>query len=43
MEGIMKLVKFLECSSLLIKGITKTIEKEAKAKKGCFFGLTIGT
>lgn len=39
----MKLVKFLEGSSLLIKDVTKTIEKEAKAQKGWFFGLKIGT
>ena len=39
----MKLIKFQEGSSLLIKGVTKTIEKEVKAQKCCFFGLKIGT
>lgn len=43
MEGIMKLVKFLEGPSLLIKGVIKTTEKEAKAQKGWFLGLILGT
>ena len=33
-NDIMKIVKFLEESSLLIKGVSKTIEYEAKWQKG---------
>ena len=43
MEGIMGLVKSLEESSLLIKGVRKTIENEAKEQKGRFLGVLLGT
>ena len=43
MEGIMELVKSLEESGLLIKGVRKTIENEAKEQKGRFLGVLLGT
>ena len=36
MEDIMKIVKSLEESRLLIKGISETIKNEAKEQKGRF-------
>ena len=42
MEGIMELVKSLEESGLLIKGVRKTIENEAKEQKGRFLGVLLG-
>ena len=43
MENIMKIVKSLEESGLLIKGITETIKNEAKDKKGGFLLMLLGT
>ena len=43
MEGIMELAKSLEESGLLIKGVRKTIENEAKEQKGRFLGVLLGT
>ena len=43
MNDIMKIVKSLEESSLLIKGVTKTIKNEAKEQTGRFFGMLLGT
>ena len=44
MEDIMKIVKSLdEKSGLLVKGLNKTIENEAKEQKGGFFSMLIGT
>ena len=37
MEDIMKIIKSLEKSGLLIKGISEAIKKEAKNKKEDFF------
>ena len=37
MEDIMKIVKSLEESGLLIEGISKTIKNETKEQKGGFF------
>ena len=37
MEDIKKIVKSLEESGLLIKGISETIKNEAKEQKGGFF------
>ena len=34
MEEMMKFIKFLEESGLLIKGISETIQNEAKEQKG---------
>ena len=36
MNDVMKIVKSLEVSGLLIKGITKTIKNEAKKQKEDF-------
>ena len=43
MNDIMKIVKSLEEQALLIKGISKTIENEAKEQKGGFLGVLLGT
>ena len=42
-NDIMKIVKSLEKSSLLIKGVSKTIKSEAKEQKGGFIGMLLGT
>ena len=43
MEDIMKIVKSLEESGLLIKGITETIKNETKEQKGGFLPMLLGT
>ena len=43
MEDIMKIVKSLEDSGLLIKGVTETIENETKEQKGRFIGMLLDT
>ena len=43
MNDIMKIVKFLEESSLLIKDVSKTIKNEAKEQKGRFLSMLLGT
>ena len=43
MEDIMKIVKSLEESGLLIKEISETIKNEAKEQKGGFLPMTLGT
>ena len=46
MKGIMKIIKYLEESGLLIKGVSKTIENEVMEQRGGFFTmflLTLGT
>ena len=43
MNDIMKIVKSLEESGLLIKGISETIKNEAKEQKGGFLGMLLGT
>ena len=43
MNYIMKTIKSLEESWLLIKGVTKTIKNEAKKQKGGFLGTLLGT
>ena len=42
-NDIMKIVKNLEDSSLLIKGVSETIKNEAKEQKGGFLGMLLGT
>ena len=42
MNDIMKIVKSLEEQGLLIKGISKIIENEAKEQKGGFLGMLLG-
>ena len=39
----MKIVQALEDSSILLKGVAKTIENETKEQKGGFLGLLLGT
>ena len=39
----MKIVKSLEESGLLIKGISETIKNEAKEQKGRFLSISLGT
>ena len=43
MNDIMKIVKSLEESGLLIKGIGKTIKNEVKEQKGVFLGMLLCT
>ena len=43
MKDIMKIIKSLEESGLLIKGITETIKNETKDKKGGFLLMLLGT
>ena len=39
----MKIVKSLEDSGLLLRGVSETIQNEAKEHKGGFLGLLLGT
>ena len=41
MEDIMKIVKSLEDSGLLIKGVSETITNEVKEQKGVFLGMIL--
>ena len=43
MEDIMKIVKSLKESGLLVKGNSKTIENEVKEQKGGFFDVSLDT
>ena len=42
-HDIMKIVKSLVDSGLLIKGVSETIKNEAKKQKGGFLGMLLGT
>ena len=44
-EDIIKIVKSLENSGLLLKGVTETVQNELKKKKqkGGFFSMLLGT
>ena len=42
-NDIMKIIKSLEESGLLIKGFSKTIKNEVKEQKGGFQGMLLGT
>ena len=42
MEVFLKIIKSLEDSGLLIKGITQTIETETREQKGRFLGMLFG-
>ena len=42
-EDIMKIVKSLEFSSLLLKGVTETVQNDAKEQKGGFLSMLLGT
>ena len=41
MSDTMKIIKYLEESGLLIKGVSKTIKNEAKEQKGEFHGMLL--
>ena len=43
MEEIMKIVKYLEDSDLLLKGVSETIQNEAKEQKAGFLSMLLGT
>ena len=43
MEDIIKIVKFLEDSDLLLKGVSKTVQNEAKEQKGGFLSMLLRT
>ena len=43
MEDTMKIDKFLEDPCLLLKGVSKTIQNEAKEQKGEFLSMLVGT
>ena len=43
MEDIIKIVKFLEDSGLLLKGVTETVQNEVKEQKGGFLRMLLGT
>ena len=43
MEDIMKIVKSLEDSGLLLKGVSETIQNEVKEQKGGFLSMLLGT
>ena len=43
MNDIMKIVKSLKESGLLIKGVKETIKNEANKQKGGFLGMILGT
>ena len=43
MEDIIKIVKSLEDSSVLLKGVTETIRNEAKEQRGEFLSTLLGT
>ena len=43
MEDIIKIIKSLEDSGLLLKGVTKTVQNEVKEQKGGFLSMLLGT
>ena len=43
MDDILKIVKFLENSGVLLKGVSETIQHEAKEQRGGFFRMLLGT
>ena len=43
MDDILKIVKSLEDSGLLLKGVTETIQHEAKEERGGFLSMLLGT
>ena len=42
-EDIIKIVKSLEDSALLLKGVTETVQNKVKEQKGGFFSMFLGT
>ena len=43
MNDIMKIIKALESSSILLKGVSKTIKNETKEQRGGFLSMLLGT
>ena len=43
MNDILKIVKSLENSGLLLKGVSETIQHEAKEQRGGFLSILLGT
>ena len=43
MGDLIKIVKFLEDSGLLLKGVTRTFQNEVKEQKGGFLSMLLGT
>ena len=43
MEDIIKMVKSLEDSSFLLKGVSETVQNEIKVQKGGFLNMLLGT
>ena len=43
MDDILKILKYLEDSGLLLKGFSETIQNEAKEQKGGFLSMLLGT
>ena len=43
MENLIKIVKYLEDSGLLIKGVTKSVQNEVKEQNGGFLSTLLGT
>ena len=43
MQDILKIVKSLEDSGILVDGITETVKNEVKEKKGVFLLMLLGT
>ena len=42
MDDILKIVKSLEDSGVLLKGVSETIQNEAKEQRGRFLGTLLG-
>ena len=43
MDDILKIVKCLEDSGVLLKGVSETIQHEAKEQRGGFLSMLLGT
>ena len=43
MDDILKIIKSLEDSGVLLKGVTETIQNEAKEQRGGFLSMLLGT
>ena len=43
MDDILKIVKSFENSGVLLKGVSETIQHEAKEQRGRFLGMLLGT
>ena len=43
MEDLIKIVKSLKDSGLLLKGVTESVQNEVKEQKGVFLSMLLGT